>query len=231
MVQSKVQPEILNRVFGLYYNGRVGTAFTMECKGSQFLVTAKHMFRRSAFPGSTTIGLLTEEGKYTPYEVEIKYPKNQQVDIAVMKLKDNRYISKEYSNPNTSKELALGQDVFYLGFPSGYDKVLMPFSGTKRPIPFIKKACFSGRFNNLHTRMIFDGYVNEGFSGGPVCYKPDSSEIMSIAAVVAHYYPEKQPVINKDCQSVGSYVETNTGIIIAYDISEAVKVAERWNVI
>ena len=94
MVQSKVQPEILNRVFGLYYNGRVGTAFTMECKGSQFLVTAKHMFRRSAFPGSTTIGLLTEEGKYTPYEVEIKYPKNQQVDIAVMKLKDNQYISK-----------------------------------------------------------------------------------------------------------------------------------------
>lgn len=73
-----VRREILDRVFELVCeDGGKGTTFTMECNDSQFLVTAKHIFEDLGFPKEGTIGLLTEGGKYTPYEVDIRYPADQ----------------------------------------------------------------------------------------------------------------------------------------------------------
>lgn len=225
-----VQAEILNRVFRIECGGGPGTAFTMECNHSQFLVTAKHMFGKLGFPKEGMIRLLTNAGEYTTYEVDIKYPADPKVDIAVMKCKDHRQISQAYPNRNTSSELAFGQDAFFLGFPYEYDELLVSFPDSKRPVPFIKKACFSGRFNDGHSCMVFDGHNNEGFSGGPVCYKsigtPDGT--MAIAAVISGYRYEKQFVFNENGRRTGSYVESNTGIIFAYDIREAVNVAEHW---
>ena len=79
--------------------------------------------------------------------------------------------------------------------------------------------------------MAFDGHNNPGFSGGPVCYKsmdtPDGA--MSIAAVISGYRFEKQDVLDESGQPTGNYVKSNTGIIFAYDIREAVRVAEHWD--
>lgn len=232
-----VQSEILNRVFRLVYGDpykqafRSGTAFTMECNGSQFLVTAKHIFEDLEFPKEGTIGLLTEGGKYTPYEVDIRYPADSEVDIAVMKPKHHQHIFEEYSNRNTSEGLIFGQDVFFLGFPYEYDKLLGSFPDRKRPVPFIKKACFSGGLKDGHACMVFDGHNNPGFSGGPVCYRSTDAPngTMSIAAVISGYYPEKQDVLDENGRPTGSYVMSNTGIIFAYDIKEAVQVAEHWD--
>ena len=239
MVQP-IQPEILNRVFKLVYGDPYkqffgsGTAFTMECNDSQFLVTARHIFEQSAewtYPNEGTIWLLTDNGKYTLYEVDIKYPADAKVDIAVMRLKTHQYVSKVYPNLNTSEGLRFGQDVFFLGFPYDYDKLSMSFPESKRPVPFIRKACFAGRFKDGHSCMFFDGYNNPGFSGGPVCYKstdtPDGT--MSIAAVISSYRQEKEFMFDENDQPTGSYVESNTGIIFAYDIKEAVQVAEHWD--
>ena len=79
--------------------------------------------------------------------------------------------------------------------------------------------------------MVFDGLNNPGFSGGPVCYRStDASDgTMSIAAVISGYCPEKQAVLDENDQPTGSYVKSNTGIITAYDIKEAVQVAEHWD--
>lgn len=243
MVQP-IQPEILNRVFKLVYGDpykqifRSGTAFTMECNDSQFLITARHIFEQSAewtYPNEGTIWLLTDNGKYTLYEVDIKYPKDTEVDIAVMRLKNHQYVSKNpnlnTNEGNINEELILGQDVFFLGFPYNYGTLLMPFSGSKRPMPFIKKACFSGRLKGGHACMVFDGLNSLGFSGGPVCYKstdtPDGT--MSIAAVISSYRQEKEFMFDENDQPTGSHVKSNTGIIFAYDIKEAVQVAERWD--
>lgn len=230
-----VSREILDRVFRLVcrsvYGEDRGTAFTMECNGSQFLVTARHMFGRLGFPKEGTIELLTEDGRYTPYEVDIRYPADPEVDIAVMRPKHHQHISQVYPNRNGSGELIFGQDVFFLGFPYEYDESLMSFPDSKRPVPFIKKACFSGRFSDGHACMAFDGHNNPGFSGGPVCYKsidtPDGT--MSIAAVISGYRFEKQDVLDESGRPTGNYVKSNTGIIFAYDIREAVRVAEHWD--
>lgn len=226
------QSEILDRVFKLVCeDGNNGAAFTMECNGSQFLVTAKHIFEDLGFPKEGTIGLLTDNGKYTLYEVDIKYPADAKVDIAVMRLKTHQYVSKVYPNLNTSEGLRFGQDVLFLGFPYDYDKLSMSFPESKRPVPFIRKACFAGRFKDGHSCMFFDGYNNPGFSGGPICYRstdaPDG--MMSVAAVISCYHFKKQDVLDKNGQPTESYVESNTGIVAAYDIKEAVQVAEHWD--
>ena len=227
-----VRREILDRVFELVCeDGGKGTTFTMECNDSQFLVTAKHIFEDLGFPKEGTIGLLTEGGKYTPYEVDIRYPADPKVDIAVMRLKNHQYVSKVYPNLNTSEGLGFGQDVFFLGFPYNYDELSMSFLTDKRPIPFIRKACFAGGFKNGHACMVFDGHNNPGFSGGPVCYRSTDAPngTMSIAAVISGYCPEKQDVLDENGRPTGSYVMSNAGIIFASDIKEAVQVAERWD--
>ena len=235
-----VQAEILSRVFRIVYGDpymlvfSAGTAFTMECNDSQFLVTAKHIFKASAqwtFPKEGMIWLMVDDGKYTLCEVDIKYPVDPEVDIAVMRCKDRRRISQAYPNPNASEGLIFGQDVFFLGFPYNFDKLLQSFPDSKRPVPFIKKACFSGGVKDGHACMVFDGHNNPGFSGGPVCYRPTDAPdgMMSVAAVISGYRPEKQDVLDQDGRPTGSYVEPNSGIVVAYDIKEAVQVAEHWD--
>lgn len=225
-----VQSEIFNRVFRLIYGNSGGTTFTIEHNNMQFLVTAKHIFEKAGYPDSGTISLLIE-GQYAPLEVEIRYPVDPHIDIAVMKSKDNRFISRVYNNSNTSKGLIWGQDVFFLGFPYEYDRHLKSFPNSKTPVPFVKKACFSGALDDGHSCILLDGHNNKGFSGGPVCFKPVDSakKTMSIAAVVSGYRFEKQKVFDKNDQETESYIKSNTGIIVAYDIQEAIEIAKHWN--
>ena len=222
-----VQAEMLNRVFKIVCGSNSGTAFTMECNHSQFLVTARHLFEGLEFPEEGMIELLTEDEKYTLYEVDIKYPADLDVDIAVLRCKDHRQISQAYPNPNTSEGLVFGQDVFFLGFPYDYDKLTISFPADKRPIPFVRKGCFAGGFKDGHACMFFDGHTSPGFSGGPICYK--SNGMMSVAAVIARCRFKCQAVWDENGQPTGSYVESDVGIVAAYDIKEAVQVAEHWD--
>lgn len=238
-----VQSEILNRVFRLVYGDpdkkkfSSGSAFTMECNHSQFLVTARHIFKtgEGPLPEHGVIWLLEGRRSYIPYIVDIKYPADPIVDIAVLKCEDHSQFSQVNSNLNESnekyEELKFGQDVFFLGFPHNYDELLLSFPNEDRPMPLIKKAFFSGRFEDKNACMLFDGYNNEGFSGGPVCYRPADAPDgeMSIAAVIAGYRIEEQRVYDENNQPTGSYVQSNSGILEAYDIKEAIKVAEHWD--
>ena len=112
-----------------------------------------------------------------------------------------------------------------------YDRHLKSFPNSKTPVPFVKKACFSGALDDGHSCILLDGHNNKGFSGGPVCFKPVDSakKTMSIAAVVSGYRFEKQKVFDKNDQETESYIKSNTGIIVAYDIQEAIEIAKHWN--
>ena len=164
-----VSKEILDRVFRLVcrsvYGEDRGTAFTMECNHSQFLVTARHMFSRLGFPKEGTIELLTEDGRYTPYEVDIRYPADPEVDIAVMKPKNHQhiYISQVYPNRNGCGELFFGQDVFFLGFPYEYDESLMSFPDMEAIL--VMASCIFE-----YIELIF--IISEFFVGYIICCKP-----------------------------------------------------------
>lgn len=222
-----VQAEVLKRVLRIRCGNSAGTAFTMEINKVQFIVTAKHIFEKVAYPQSTNIDLLID-GKYRTFTVDIKYPANQYIDIAVMKTKPLTNVTPTYSNKNSSAGCIFGQDVYFLGFPFNYEKLLSNFPESNAPAPFIKKACFSGAQGKY--QFFLDGINNPGFSGGPVCFKPQNERLFCIAGVVSGYRYNQVPVYDKKTNDpLPYYIEENTGIIIVSDICSAVDIAENWS--
>ena len=220
---------MFNRVFRFTFGHSAGTTFTLENGDKQFLITAKHIFRHGGYPNHADIRIF-KDGKYCLYHVNIKYPKDEAVDIAVMQTDPMVFISPTFSNPNSSAGMVYGQDVFFVGFPYNYDSLLQSLPDSATPIPFVKKACLSGSLKS-HSLLVLDGHNNSGFSGGPVCFKPTApnSKIMSICAVISGYRFNAEPVFDKDGNETGLFVKSNTGIINAYDIKEAVTVAQNWD--
>ena len=50
-----VQSEIFGRVFRIVFGSNAGTTFTIEQDGTQFLVTAKHIFKDVQFPAQAVM--------------------------------------------------------------------------------------------------------------------------------------------------------------------------------
>lgn len=222
-----VQAEVLQRVLRIRHGNSAGTAFTIECNKTQFIVTAKHIFEDSAYPVSTNIDLLID-GNYQTFCVDIRYPADQDIDIAVMKTNPLTFVTPVYPNKNSSAGCIFGQDVYFLGFPFNYEELLSHFPNSNAPTPFIKKACFSGAQGTY--QFFLDGINNRGFSGGPVCFKSQGDQTFSIAGVISGYRYDKIPVYDKNTDKpLPQYVEENTGIIIVFDICSAVDIAEKWD--
>lgn len=224
-----VQSEIYNRVFRICFGNGAGTAFTMEHQGEQFLVTAKHLFKNAGFPSSASIRLVIGKD-YQSYEVDIRYPANPNVDIAVMKLKTKSFLTPVYQNSYSTEGLVYGQDVYFVGFPYEYDTILGLIPGGNAPIPFVKKACVSAILQNGMGTILLDGINNPGFSGSPVCFKKIGSteKTMSILGVISSYRFDKQPIYDQNGTQTSFYVKENTGIIVVTDIKYAIQIAEEW---
>ena len=224
-----VQAEILCRVLKISFKNSTGTSFTMENHGEQFLVTAKHIFQSAGFPSSATIRLIIGT-EYQSYDVDIRYPENPKVDIAVMKLKIKRCLTPVYENGYSAEGLVYGQDVYFVGFPYGYDTILGLLPGGNAPIPFVKKACVSAILRDDEGTILLDGINNPGFSGSPVCFKKigANEKTMKILGVVNSYQFNKQPLFDQNDRQTDFYIRENTGIIIVSDIKHAVQIAENW---
>ena len=224
-----IQTDIICRVFRIYYNGNLGTAFTIEHKGNQFLVTAKHIFKNGMYPSNADIKLLINRN-YQPFSVEVRYPDNQTIDIAVMKLAQEQDLTPRYNTVYSTEGVALGQDVFFIGFPFEYDQLLQLFPGSDKPIPVVKKACMSAILQDEAHSILLDGFNNPGFSGSPVCFrKAGKNEIcMRIMGIVSGYRYNKQPLFDENGNQTNFYVNENAGIILASDIKHAVQIAEKW---
>lgn len=218
-----VQSEIVNRVFRIKYMGYAGTCFTLEHNGSQFIVTAKHLFQYANYPSTADVEILDNKAYHT-YNVEVHYPEDSYCDIAVMKIKSDILLSPQFGNKNTTEAMIYGQDVYFLGFPFDLDSDLGLIPNTSIPMPFVKKACLSGFMGD---KILLDGHNNPGFSGGPVCYKPSNSITMNVAGVISGYRYAKNNVISNNAET-NDYVKENTGIIYAYDIKCAINVIQEW---
>ena len=225
-----VQSEVLCRVVRIKYENYAGTAFTIENKGIQYLITAKHLFKNAGYPSSAVIEILIKR-EYLSIDVDIRYPENPKIDIAVMKFKHYQFVTPIYGNNNSTDGLIMGQDVYFIGFPYEYDDFLETFPESDFPIPFIKKACLSAFLKDETNTIILDGINNPGFSGAPVCFKKINSndKSMSIIGVVSGYRNEIKPIINNNFNQIPFFVQENSGLIIVYDIKYAYQITENWN--
>lgn len=224
-----VSYDVLTRTFRIKYHDSCATAFTIEENNIQYLVTAKHLFESAVFPITASIELLIN-GLYQTFTVFIKYPADTRVDIAVMKTHPYYEVSDKMQNTLTSADLIYGQDIYFLGYPYSYDNFVTTFPNSFAPVPFVKKAVFSGMLKPSPSLLFLDGHNNPGFSGGPVCYKKAGSTFFSIAGVISGYEFEKKFVFNEETNTqIPLYVKENAGIIRASDISFALDLAKSWD--
>lgn len=220
------QIEVLGRTLRISHEAKAGTAFTIEANNVQYIVTAKHLFKKSNYPASAKIGIY-ENKHYVYYDVDIRYPANPSIDIAVLKTTPYTQLTPIYPTTFSSANITIGQDVYFLGFPYDYDSLLCNLPGDKYPLAFIKKACLSNYIQSLGV-FLLDGHNNPGFSGGPVCFKKAGSNTYNIAGVVASYRYEKQAIYDATDKESDMYVRANTGIVNVYDIKFALEIANNW---
>ncbi len=150
-------------IFSITTDTLSGTAFIYTHNNKQYLITAKHIFKKKINHEDLVFYNLNINNINEPFNGNIYFHNNENVDIAVIKLTNP--ISKTNLINNDGFAI-LGSDVFFLGYPLNL-KLGTNFNGNK--IPLVKKAIFSGslEFNNCKI-LILDGFNIEGFSGGPV---------------------------------------------------------------
>ena len=218
-----IPAEILKIVYYIEAGTKCGTSFLLKKNEKIFLITAKHLFEELGYPKDLSIKLQINRS-LTELMVSAKYSRDSEGDIALLELitpiELNLINDITYSIAGTN----FGQDVFFLGFPYHAEQSLVPFAEGENPIPFIKKACFSGMLSPSH--ILLDGINNKGFSGGPICAINYSTHKWQIIGIINSYHKDILEVYNEEKIPQKLFVDGNSGIIHATSIQVALQLIE-----
>jgi S1-C subfamily serine protease len=205
----------LFQVFEIRHGNDTASCFAILDNNKQYLVTARH-----AVTGLPTVNAeleINKDGYWDKLRANILFPKNAEVDIAVLQ------ISKEIVPPleltPESKGAFLGQQVYFLGFPYELHSLI----GTHRA-PFVKSGTLSGNDSSDSTAVIWyiDGFNNPGFSGGPVIFWDRVERKWKVLGVTQGYRQEPAHV-RVGGKNIDTQILVNSGILIAYDIRHALE--------
>ena len=218
-----ITTNVFLRVFRLSFGekrGR-GTGFAIEDNGKEYLVTARHL--AEDLVGINTIRVF-QNRDWQPLQVATVGHATGDVDISVLAPAEPLTTPKSrFPLSATSKDIAYGQDVYFLGFPYGIKgQNLAHDEDNFRPLPLVKRATMSMFPSESMNYYLLDGHNNRGFSGGPVVFRPSSDAPFQVAAVVTAYESESEDVLHSTGAPTGLHMRTNTGLIRAYPISEAI---------
>ncbi len=192
--REPVSVNVLGRVFPVRVGNSLGTAFTMELDGKQYLVTAKHLLA-DAVPATIHV----EIDAWWEVPVQLVGVGAGKSDVLV--LAADRQLSVTFPVDATTTGLALGQSVRFLGFFPGLRTSPGP-GYAHRGMPLVMggvlAAILGKREAGDGAALWIDGQNNKGFSGGPVVYQPRSAPTREqcrwrIAGVVAGYVVERDP--------------------------------------
>lgn len=207
-----VTSNAIQRTFMIRLASSQGTAFTVDRAGRQYLVTARHVL--DGIAETDTIDIWYED-RWTPLPVTVVGTGQGQRDVAV--LAASIQLSPAHPLELSTAHIAYSQPVYFLGFPHGRH------AGGEElnrglPIPFVKSGIVSAfEFGDLQ-RVYIDAHANEGFSGGPVVYHPQSRSVepneLRVAGVVTGYLSCPREVLDADGNPSGRVME-NTGIVVA----------------
>ena len=220
-----ITSNVISRVFKLKYNNQTGTCFIVGDDEKQYFVTAKHVLQTRDKKAVLLDELkdggnieLFRDNKWLSTSV-IKCKHSNQADISVFEKKKK---IPAHPLPATMAGIVYGQDLFFLGFPYGMASDIGELN-RNFPLPFVRKGILSLIDMNQKTKpFIIDGHNNPGFSGGPVVFKKPNSTEFQIAGVIHGYRPEFK-VENAQYVPIEN---TNSGMVIAYPIGEAVELAK-----
>jgi S1-C subfamily serine protease len=223
---------IVSRVFQIRYGGLTGTAFVIDYEDRQYFVTADHMVEGAGQKSAVEI-FGSGDSHWHSLDFTILHGGSKCVDVAVLVPAEKKFVNADpipYPyNP------AMGQEVFFLGFPYG---LFTTFENQAVAIPFIKHAYLSANVScsALYPNgtkddglILLDGLNNPGFSGGPVVAPDMFSPFTTVRAqkiigVISAYRNDNIP-LNVNGQRVdNASVAENSGIAIPFvRVTELIK--------
>jgi hypothetical protein len=228
---AQVRSVAMVRVHRFQFGDNLGSSFTVEVDGRQYLVTARHLV-----PGikrGDSVRLLIGRNEWKELKVTPLFCQSPDVDAVALAL--DQLLSAPSSVEATSKGVTLGGELFLLGFP--FD--LVTFQEGWPPFAFAKKAALSAIDSSDKSRVVFyvDALNNRGFSGGPVYYWDPQENKSKFVGVISGYKAEFTQVLaprKGDSRPIGQIplnqlrrinelVPSNTGIVVAYDIQHVVE--------
>jgi hypothetical protein len=150
---------ITQNVFFLRHEQSFGSGFAIDFDGRQYLVTARHIIEDIVADNRVSIHVRGEWHDASVNWIEI----DNSIDAIVLIFPQLLTKGKQFK-PGGS--YVYGQDVYFLGFPFGWNQYLEP--DWLFPMPFAKKGIVAGWSGNEKDVFYIDGQSNSGFSGGPV---------------------------------------------------------------
>lgn len=196
-----------------------GTAFTLDVEGVEYLVTAKHLLDASVRQFELQI---FHDKKWLRGPATVVGHGKGEIDIAVLRV-DSPLTPSGFDVITSMGEIALGQDVFFLGFPYKMWGDVGSFMGGL-PCPFAKKGALSSVSFETPQVLYVDAINNEGFSGGPLFFYPmGKPNELRIAGVVSKFRIEQEAVLDEHGVPTKMTVPYNTGFLVAYGIKHALE--------
>lgn len=207
---------ILDRIVPIKVGDGLGTAFTIEVDGRQYLITAKHITNNQEVE---EVEIWIDGWK--PLKVKTVGIGKGNEDIIVLATK--MMLTGTLDIEVGSGGIALGQNVRFFGYPIGFEKYQL-IEG--RNLPLVKAGILSGfKDEEGASWLLVDGHNNGGFSGGPVIFKPleGNAKKWKIAGVISGYQIEGAVVKDDKTGERIGYAEGNSGILIATAIEVVLK--------
>ena len=216
-----ISSNILQRTFQIKCGENVGTCFTIDVQGKQYIITAWHLV--NSIENEFHKVEIMQEDSWKLFDVRlIGHGGSKKNDISVL-APATRQLSPIHKL-KLDYQCFLTEDAYFLGFPHGC-KTEMGSSNNNFPIPWVKRGIISG-FDFEPGHIIYlDGHNNKGFSGGPVvCI---DKKDMAIIGVVSGYLStsedvyEDNPEGKGEPKKIGLKYQHNIGIVVVRDIKLA----------
>ena len=185
-----VTANVIQRVLNIRIDDSQGSAFTIERGGRQYVVTARHVVQGIEAAQRTAVVF---DGEWRNIDFTIVGVAEGDVDVAVLAC--GLQLSPTLPMEASTDGLVYGQRAYFLGFPFGWT------TGGQHlnrgfPLPFVKGGIVAAYSMGGPISTIFlDAHGNQGFSGGPVVFRPqEGQDDFRVAGVVANYPIRFQPL-------------------------------------
>ncbi len=232
-----VTSQILQNVYSIRSQTGRGTGFRIFFEEEEYLITVSHIFERAELLKAcnmkkSKLHLIEIYHKRCWQKMAVRFINYDPVDdLIVFRFSEkNKLIN--YKPPILSTEgLAIGQDIYFLGFPflvKSLDHLNFGF-----PLPYVKKGIFSafGEIKDKTTKLIIEGYPNRGFSGGPLIFKKQFEDDFRIAGIIIETPRFPEPIFEQNEKnkkvSTPYYYYENSGFIEVLPIFKATEMIRR----
>jgi hypothetical protein len=230
--KDMITNNIIQRTIFVNIGDDIGSAFTIEKEGKQFLISARHVFETVDDNEEIEIKVFHNDS-WKSLDCRATVHPNEEIDIIIFSYEGTLGVIRPIIY--TTDGIDLGQDTYFLGFPYGKYSPDDHKINSSFPFPFVKKATFSAfKFTQENGGLLYlDGHTNPGFSGGPVVFVDRRTSELKICGVMRGYLTHEGKIdteyLNEDGEFEKDYLlyDENSGIIVIQRIEDALKLLEK----